>query len=184
MTRRTEPEARRSVALIGMRGSGKSTVGRIVASRLGVPFVDTDEEIARSCACSIADVFRERGEPAFRELEREAIARISASEAGVVAVGGGAVLWPQNVAALQGMARVIWLVASPSVLAERVAKDSATVSTRPRFTSLPLEEELATILRQREGLYREAADWLVETDRRSAADVATEIVDALARRTR
>ena len=177
-----QQDTRPSIALVGMRGTGKTTIGRILAARLHLRFVDTDEEVVRVCGCSIAEIFRNRGEPAFRHFESEALTRISASKACVIAVGGGAVLRPGNVEMLRKMAYVIRLLASPKVLAGRVAQDPATELTRPPLTKLSLEQELALSLCEREALYREAADLSVETEGRSADDVADEIVATLANR--
>src|SRR5690606_30679459 len=110
--------------LIGMMGSGKSTVGTHVAEKLGWDFVDTDLLIASVTESSIPDLWRQRGEGQFRRLESQMIASAAAGDPVVVATGGGAVLEPDNIAVMRDSGLVIWLAASPRVLAARIGRDS------------------------------------------------------------
>lgn len=173
------------VALIGMRGSGKSSVARELARLLDADCVDTDELIAQQAGMTIADIFDKEGETGFRRRERDVVARVATQPPGVISVGGGAILDAQNVAALKSIARVVWLTAPVDVLCERVARDPASASTRPPLERdangavLSLEAELAKLLQQREAAYRAAADVVIDTTGRTIEEVSRAILDEL-----
>jgi shikimate kinase len=150
----------RKLILIGLRGSGKTSVGRRAALRLGIPFIDTDRAVVDRAGKTIADIFRDSGEPAFRALEKEAVAdALRAPGPAVIAAGGGAVLDPANVAAFRAAGFVVWLTAPIDTLAARVAADSGTAAGRPSLTGRPVALELADLARIRDPLYRTAAHW-------------------------
>ena len=168
-----------SVSLIGMRGSGKTSVGRILATRLGAAFIDTDELIVRSAGRSIAEIFAQDGEAEFRRLEREVIASLDVHPPTVISVGGGAVLHRENVEALRQQTTVVWLTAPPDVLCSRIRSDGGTAGSRPPLTALDGVEELQRVLAERESLYETAADHAVSTVERSPGEVAEEILTEL-----
>lgn len=145
------------IVLIGMRGAGKSTVGRRLAWGLSVPFYDTDRMIEKQAGMKIPEIFGTYGEAGFRQCEREVIAALGGEDA-VIATGGGVVLDPQNVLALRRGSTVIYLQAPVSVLAARV-----TGSDRPSLTGAPPAEELGDLLDQRAPLYRAAADYCIDS---------------------
>lgn len=161
--------------LIGFRGSGKTTVGRALAERLGVPWVDTDEQIMRRAGRSIREIFADSGEPAFRELERAMIAELNPSPAKVVAVGGGAIEDRRNIARLRELGRIIWLDAPAAALAARIAADPETETTRPSLTGLNPADEVATVLMRRRPLYAQACDLRVD----ATSDTPTVIVEVI-----
>lgn len=170
------PEAaslRRPVVLVGLMGSGKSTVGKRVASALGVPFTDSDAEIERRSGCSVAELFADRGEPAFRALEAELVAELVEGGPAVIATGGGAVLDPATRAALLG-ATVVWLRATPAVLVHRIADDG----TRPLLADDP-RGTLQRLASERDPLYREVADAVVDVDNVPRKLVVERVLDAL-----
>ncbi len=155
----------RTVAVIGPMGAGKSSIGRKLAKRLGVPFADTDQRIvARHGA--IADLFRDRGEPAFRALEREVVAE-ALTEGGVVALGGGAVLDPATRDDLRSCTVVLLTV------------DEDAVAGRLESGKRPLlVDGLASwrrIAAERAGLYADLADVVVDTSRRPVAHLVEEL---------
>ena len=118
------------LVLVGMMGAGKTTVGRRCATRLGRGFVDTDDLVESTTGMRVAEIFETQGEPAFRELERVAVADACASpEPLVIACGGGAVLDPDSRRALRDAGLVVWLRAAPEVLSGRVGQDGG--ATRP-----------------------------------------------------
>lgn len=164
-----------SVALIGYRGSGKTTVGRALAARLGKTWVDTDERIEKLASRSIAEIFATGGEDAFRGYEREVIQAAVEGEPAVISVGGGAVMDEANVDVLRTVAQLIWLTAPASELMRRIHADARTASTRPPLTGLAREEEDEYLLVAREPYYRRAADLSIGTEGRSAEEVAAEI---------
>jgi len=160
------------VVLIGLRGAGKSSVGPILAARLGVPFVDTDRVVEEEAGRTLLEVWA-AGE--FREWEARAVARALRMPAAVVAAGGGAVLWDGFEKAARGW-QAVWLDAAPEVLAERLAKDPRE---RPSLTGRPPGEEVAEVARARAPRYASVASFRVATDRLAVDAVAGEIVRLL-----
>ena len=183
---RAQPQ-RRTIALIGLRGSGKTTVGRILADLLHGQCVDVDEVILRESgrprhgrACgSIREIFEIEGEEGFRRRERDAIAAITVSPPAVMSVGGGAVLDESNRNALARVATVVWLTAPAQVLWERVSSDPATVDSRPPLSELNGLAELEKLATQRRETYEESADLVVDTEGRSPSQVARAIIEGL-----
>lgn len=112
----------RSIVLVGLMGCGKSAIGRRLAARLGLPFVDADEEIERAAGKSIEDIFAEHGEPYFREGERKVVARLLRSGSQVLATGGGAFMSEQTRAAIADSGISVWLRAELPLLLRRVGK--------------------------------------------------------------
>jgi shikimate kinase len=161
------------VVLVGPPGAGKSTVGRILAARWGVDFVDTDTVVEEQTGKSVADVFVDEGEPAFRALEEAAVIEAVASCRGVVALGGGAVLSARTRAALADQP-VALLSTSASSAASRVGmnRDRPLLLGNVRGT-------LAQLLRERGPLYDEVADIVVSTDDVDAQAVADQVAQAL-----
>jgi shikimate kinase len=168
------PSARPIVILIGPPGAGKSTVGGLLASRLGVSFTDTDAEVEAVAGKPVSDIFVEDGETAFRELERAAVERVLASSEGVVAVGGGAVLDQRTQADLTGQP-VVYLETGFAAAAKRVGLGQA----RPLLIGNP-RATLKALLDQRLPIYQRLAWMTVGTDDTDAEQVATEIADRLA----
>ncbi len=160
--------------LIGMMGVGKTRVGRMVAERARVPFHDTDDEVVARVGCSISELWRERGEAAFRDLETDTVVRLAAGPAAVIATGGGVVLEPRNVTAMRDSGLVVWLEASPRTLAERVGDGAG----RPLLAATDPERRLADILRRRRRHYARAAHLRVSTDDRDPDEVAEEVWEA------
>lgn len=159
--------------LIGMMGSGKSTVGREVAARCGLDFVDTDQLVASVTDSSITDLWGTEGEQSFRRLESQMIASAAAGEQVVVATGGGVVLEPANIDLMRGAGLVVWLTASPEALAQRIGRDSS----RPLIAQAgdPVEA-LRRLLAQREPRYAEAAHATIATDGRPVTETVEEVL--------
>jgi len=181
-----EPER---IALVGLRGSGKSTVGRLLAERLGVPFVDLDEELGRvqrgtagepdRPLPSAGELLAALGEPAFRELEARALrAALSGDGSLVLSTGGGVVERGENRERLRSRCTCVWLDASPEVLLARVAADP---TSRPPLTDLGPARELAVLAGRRAPLYAEVAAWKVDTSALEVMAVARVILERLRR---
>jgi len=166
--------------LIGARGTGKSTVGRALAARLGWSFADADEHLEAAAGTTIADIFQRQGEAAFRELEAAALAELSERERHVIATGGGVVLREANHDRL-AKGFVVWLQATPEDAFARMQSDPTTAGRRPNLTSTGGVEELRSIMAAREPFYRALADYALDTTDRTPADAAEAIVSAWAR---
>jgi shikimate kinase len=168
------------IFLIGYRGTGKTTVARELAARLGCDWVDADDVIEQNAGKTIAQIFADDGEPAFREFEANAVAALGRKHRTVVALGGGAVLREANrkaIAATGGL--VVWLTATVDTILNRVAADRTTSARRPKLTTGGGRDEVETLLTQRMPLYRECATLVVDTEGQTVADVVEEILSKL-----
>jgi shikimate kinase len=164
--------------LIGARGTGKSTVGRVLAGRLGWSFVDADERIEAAAGMSIAAIFTAEGEAGFRERESAALEYFTQLTRTVVATGGGVVLRPTNRELLRNSGFVAWLIASPEAAWERLQADPATAARRPNLTAAGGLDEVRALIAAREPLYRAIADFVADTDGRSPEAIADAIFTA------
>ncbi|MBO0766302.1 MAG: shikimate kinase [Hyphomicrobiaceae bacterium] len=173
---RAQLEAR-SIVLIGMPGSGKSALGRRLAPRLELPFVDVDEEIERAAGKSIKEIFADHGEAYFRDGERRVIARLLASGPQVLATGGGALLNEETRANIASSGIAVWVKAAVAILVRRVAKRS----TRPLFEGRDPEVVVKGLMDVRYPVYAAAADLTVESRDVPHEVIVGEMVDALAR---
>jgi len=161
------------VYLVGMPGSGKSTVGPELARRLGVPFVELDERIERATGSTVREIFERDGEARFRELEAAALVEVASEDPSVVSCGGGVVLEPANRVSLRATGEVVFLAVPLGVLAERVRPGP----DRPLIHS---EGDLERLFRDREPLYREFAAHVVDASG-PVEDVAAAIAKELLR---
>ncbi|NHC14016.1 shikimate kinase [Motilibacter deserti] len=162
--------------VVGPPGAGKTTVGQLLARRLEVPFRDTDSDVEAVAGMTVADLFIEKGEAHFRELERAAVAAALTEFDGVLALGGGAVLDAGTRAALVASpAPVVLLVVGIEDAAARVGFNQA----RPLLLGNP-RQQWQRLLEQRKGFYEEVATMTVPTDKRAPAHVADEIAARLA----
>lgn len=152
-------------------GTGKSTVGRLVAEMLRFRFIDTDHEIEQRCGMSIRAVFEQHGEPVFRDWERRLVAELASSTKTVIATGGGLPAQPGNLEALKAHALVVCLWASPEAIFERVRAHTH----RPLLNDPNPLNKIRDLLRAREPFYRQA-DVLVNSDMRAAKEVALHVV--------
>ncbi|MEU6310536.1 shikimate kinase [Streptomyces sp. NPDC047014] len=161
------------VVLVGPMGSGKSTVGALLAERLGVPYRDTDADIVAAQGREISDLFVDEGEPYFRELERRAVAAAVAEHTGVLALGGGAVLDDGTRALLAGLP-----VAYLSMDVEEAVRRVGLGAARPLLAVNP-RRQWRELMEARRPLYTEVARVVVPTDDRTPAEVAQAVLDAL-----
>ncbi|BBO69595.1 shikimate kinase [Desulfosarcina alkanivorans] len=162
--------------LIGYRCTGKTTVGRALARRLGWPFTDTDQMIAATAGNSIARIVDRHGWPYFRQKERQALASVSEMDHQVVATGGGIVLDDRNVAIMKTSGRVTWLKAGRKTIEMRMLADDATAGNRPSLTGQGLMEEIESVLSERRPLYEKAADLALATDHEKIETLCDRIV--------
>jgi shikimate kinase len=163
------------VFLVGFMGSGKSTVGRLVASRLEMPFVDLDQAIVKAAGASIPQIFTECGEKAFRQLEHEALGALVAAPPSVVACGGGVVVDDRNRVLLKTLGRVVYL----RVSAEEALARVGSAEGRPLLSGPDPLAAGRTLLAARERLYEAVADVTLDTSGKAPSSVAAELVGAL-----
>jgi shikimate kinase len=149
----------KTLVLVGMMGAGKTSIGRRLASILGVPFRDADAEIELAAGCTINEIFERFGEPAFRAGERKVIARLLGDPAHVLATGGGAFMDAETRARIKERAVSIWLKANLELLLERVTRKD----TRPLLRNTDNRTALERLLAEREPIYA-LADMMVESD--------------------
>lgn len=165
------------VTLIGYRGTGKTTVARLLAERLATSWIDADVVLEERVGCTIAEFVHRRGEHAFRDAEAEVLAEVLAGCRGVLATGGGVVLREGNRMLLRERGRpVVWLDAPVDTIRRRVTADPATLSRRPSLTGQDPVAEVEQATQVREPLYRACADWTVDTGSAVPADIAARIV--------
>jgi shikimate kinase len=168
------------IILIGYRGGGKTTVGRLLAGRLGWEFADADDHIEASAGKSIAEIFAAEGEAGFRDREAAVLGELCRKPRLVLATGGGAVLRPANRELLRAAGFVVWLNSSPETAWERLRADPTTAARRPNLTAAGGLDEVRALMAAREPLYREAADLVADADAPSPEAVAAAILSAWA----
>ena len=153
-----------NIVLIGYRGAGKSTVGRLLASRLGRVLVSTDAEIVKRAQCTIPQIIAQEGWEYFRDLESGICRELAGRDQLVIDAGGGAILRTQNIEALKKNGTVFWLTASFETIVKRIGNDNQ----RPSLTGTKsFLDEIQDVLRERMPKYQAAADHVIATDHRS-----------------
>jgi len=166
------------ILLVGPRGSGKSTVGPVLARLLGWGFADADALVEATAGKSIAAVFAAEGEPGFRDREAAALESLCAQPRLVVATGGGAVLREANRDVMKRCGFVAWLAVPPQLAFERLRADPLTPGRRPNLTAVGGLSELRELTAAREPLYRAVADFTCDTAGRSPDEAADAILTA------
>jgi shikimate kinase len=162
----------RSLVLVGLPGSGKSTVGRSLARRLNLPFHDSDHAIEQRIGCSIREFFEREGEERFRDIEQQVLAQLTSGEPGVLSTGGGAVLRDANRALLHAAGHVLYLRSTPEELFRRLRHDTH----RPLLQVADPLGRLRDLYEHRDPLYRETAHFVVETGRPSVPTLVNMIL--------
>jgi shikimate kinase len=170
---RTSPASEDDIVLIGMMGTGKTTVGRLLSCRLVRPFVDSDEQIELQTGKTVREIFESDGEPAFRRLESKVLRQALDAPGGprVITAAGGVVLEESNRAALAQVANVVWLRARPALLSKRVG----SADHRPLLADDPLGT-LTRLADERDRLYDEVATLVIDVDELEPPAVADRIV--------
>ncbi|MFA5537189.1 MAG: shikimate dehydrogenase [Bacillota bacterium] len=166
-----------NIVLIGFMGSGKTSVGRELATLLEMDYLDTDQLIEKEAGMSINEIFHIRGEAGFRKLEKEVIAALKGVHNKVIACGGGAVLDAENSAVLKGNGKLVWLQASWESVYNRLLGDTARPLLKNNFTG----EQLAELLENRLPVYEQVCDFKISTDQKGVAEVAEEVIAKLLR---
>lgn len=167
------------VSLIGYRATGKTTVGMLLAERLGWSCVDTDQRIQQLAGKSVRQIFEVDGEASFRDWETRVIEDLTRRHKLVLALGGGAILREQNRRAIQVAGPVVWLSASAEEIRARLAADPETFRQRPSLTGAAPWDEVDAVLAVRLPLYEATADFVVHTEGRPPRQIVEEILGHL-----
>ncbi|HEV3146830.1 MAG TPA: shikimate kinase [Gemmataceae bacterium] len=164
-----------TIVLIGLRGTGKTTVGQLLAKKLGLPFFDADTELEAKAGRSIRDIFANEGETYFRNLEAQVLQDLLSRGPAVIATGGGVVLREENRQRLRSAGKVVWLTADVDTLGQRLRSDDATWARRPNLLTGGIVE-ITELSQQRDPLYRECSTLIVDTAGRSPEEIAEAIL--------
>ncbi len=169
------------IFLIGYRGSGKSTVGRRLAEKLSRPIVDSDDLLESQSGMSIKDIFAERGELWFRDLEARIVYEIAtgAAEPTIVSLGGGAILRESTQAVLKSTGVCVWLAASAEYLYQRIQSDQATHLRRPNLSQRGGFAEVTDVLEKRTPIYQKLSDITIAVEGKTPDEICVEIMDCI-----
>jgi len=168
-----------NIFLIGYRCTGKSSVGRFLATKLGWPFTDTDALLVSESGISIKEIVDKHGWETFRRMEHTIVNQVCIFDRRVVATGGGVVINSANVNLMRNNGRIVWLKALPETIKSRMAFDRDTEAFRPALTSNDSFSEIEQTLLERDPVYRKAMDVCVKTDERGIDEICDEIVERL-----
>lgn len=168
-----------NLTLIGYRATGKTSLARLLAERLGWDWIDADVEIERVAGKTIAEIFAEDGEPVFRDIEAQVIADLTSRDELVIAAGGGAPMREESRKAMRKGGQVVWLQASPETVHARMTGDATTATRRPNLTDRGPLDEIMHLMATREPVYRESAHVEIDTDGRSLETIVDEILDRI-----
>jgi shikimate kinase len=164
------------IVLIGYRGTGKSTVGKLLAERLEMPYISMDAEIVKNAGMSVPEIVAKYGWPGFRNMESELALDLSKKDGIIVDTGGGIIERPGNIEALKAGACIFWLKASVDTIVLRIQGGTE----RPSLTEgKSFTEEVAEVLERRSEKYRSAADYEIDTDEVTALQIAEKIMALL-----
>ncbi|MBN2396892.1 MAG: shikimate kinase [Deltaproteobacteria bacterium] len=165
----------KNIILIGYRCTGKTTVGKKLSERLGLPFIDTDGLVMLDTGMSVDEIVREGGWPLFRQKEREVIKGLSSADDVIIAPGGGAIEDPQNREVLRKNGLFVWLTADVEIIVERMRSDLKNTDQRPPLSGGDLQAEVMEMTRKREPVYRELADLTIDTSHKDIDEIGDEI---------
>jgi len=171
-----------NIVLIGYRCTGKTSVGREISERFQIPFYDTDELIEKHTSKTIREIVDEKGWESFRKEEKAVIRGLSSLADTVIAAGGGAVMDAGNREILRRNGLVIWLTADVGTIVERMKNDRASGEQRPPLSNDDLEREASKILEKRTPIYRQLANFTIDTSGKEIDAIAEEVCNLLARR--
>lgn len=164
----------RNIILIGFMGTGKSTIGRNLSHTFGYPLIDTDQLIEEKEGRPIPEIFTDKGESGFRDLETEVLRSLKKHTGHIIATGGGIIVREENRALLRDLGYVIWLTAQPAEILNRTSRSA----NRPLLNTDDPEKTIRDLLKNRTPFYDEAAHLGIETDHLSFDEVATGIIES------
>lgn len=162
-----------NIFLIGFMGAGKSTIARCLQKELSMELVEMDERIVKEQGMSINDIFEQKGEAGFRDIESQLVIDLGNQEKSIVSCGGGVVVRPENVENMKKSGKIIFLTATPETILDRV-KDG---TDRPLLNGHMNVEYISEMMSKRLDLYEAAADYKVATDNKTIGEICTEIIN-------
>jgi len=163
---------KKNIYLVGLMGAGKTTIGRLLAKSLGLPFYDSDKAIEDSTGVDIATIFEFEGEDGFRIRENKMVTELTGIDGIVLATGGGVILNEENRTKLKEHGFVVYLQCSVERLVERTSRNSQ----RPLLNTEKPQEKIETLVQEREALYKECADFIIDSGKMQSKAVVSEIV--------
>jgi shikimate kinase len=166
----------KSIILIGYRCTGKTSVGKRLAEKLELPFYDTDPMITDRFGKSIKAWVEEKGWDSFRQEEKAVIKEIACRLPGVISLGGGAVMDPENRELLRPMGLIVWMTADVGTILTRMKSDPHSIDNRPHLSDKDWENETREILTQRSPIYRQSSDFSIDTEGKTVEVIAEELV--------
>ncbi len=161
-----------NIVLIGMRGSGKTAVGKLLAEKLGKQFIEMDELIVQKMGMSIPEIVSKHGWDKFREVEAEVCREVAQLDDAVNATGGGVVTRQENIRELRKKGKLVWLDVSLDTLLRRIGDDP----NRPSLTGKSQREDMETTLKERRPIYERAADYIIDTEDKTPKEITEVIV--------
>ena len=164
-----------NIVLMGYRCTGKSSVGRMLAGMLRLPFYDTDEMVLRRSGRTVAEIVQAGGWPAFRVAERETVRELAGVDGSVIAIGGGTPLDPENAGILKRNGFFVWLSAGSETIVRRLEGGCGNDGQRPPLSNGATAGETERMLRERIPVYRSLADLAIETGERTVEEIAEQI---------
>ena len=167
------------IYLTGFRGTGKTSVGALLARSLGRTVIDLDGVVTANVGKSISEIFQDGGEVAFRDLESDALASVSETENAVISLGGGAILRAGNRAIIRSTGVCVWLDCDAETIAGRLQQDDVSLEQRPALTKLDELQEIRELLNVRYPLYQEAADYRLDTTGKTIEQVTHLVIEWL-----
>jgi len=165
-----------NIILIGYRCTGKTSVGKLLAEKLELPFYDTDQMITDRIGKTIKAWVEEKGWTSFRQKEKAVIMEIVSKGPGVISLGGGAVMDSENREILKPMGLIVWLTADSETILARMKSDPNNIDNRPPLSEQDWENETREILAQRSPAYRESSDFSIDTEGKTVEAIAEELV--------
>ena len=166
-----------NIFLIGFMGAGKSTIAKVLQRELGMELVEMDERIVKEQGMSINDIFAQKGEDGFRDIESQLVIDIGKNKNSIVSCGGGVVVRPQNVENMKKSGKIVFLTATPETILERVKNGK----DRPLLNGHMNVEYISELMEKRRQMYEDAADVKVSTDSKTVGEICTEIIRAVTR---
>jgi shikimate kinase len=168
-----------NIYLVGYRCAGKSTVGRLLAEKLGWSFVDMDDYIVKAEGRTIAQLVDDEGWDHFRRLEHRLVVTLAKREDTIVSTGGGVLMNPANTLLMQGSGKIVWLKVSQETVVDRIGKDPSSASHRPSLTGAGVADDIEATLKTRNPIYQKGSDLTVDTDTLEPEAVVAQVLGNL-----